>query len=150
MKLQDLPKLPVFDKSQTWLRQYISKSEESTVSLKDPVESFAFKTFHMDLIDSGGTKTIYREVGFRHYIQSLLCEEYGAIETLKLKKKKFKFRDSIIKESNEKVKISVIIAPISATITIDVVEYYIPFSLSKKAIKRLNHKKIFKKINCIC
>ena len=87
MKLQDLPKLPVFDKSQTWLRQYISKSEESTVSLKDPVESFAFKTFHMDLIDSGGTKTIYREVGFRHYIQSLLCEEYRAIETLKLKKK---------------------------------------------------------------
>ena len=89
------------------LWQYISKSEkESTVSLKDPVESLVFKIFHMDLLDSGDTKTISGEIGLQHYIQSLSCEEYRPIETLKLKKYIFfKFRDSKIEESNEKVKI---------------------------------------------
>ena len=86
------------------LWQYISKSEkESTVSLKDPVESLVFKIFHMDLLDSGGIKTISGEIGLQHYIQSLSCEEYRPIE---LKKYIFfKFRDSKIEESNEKVKI---------------------------------------------
>ena len=99
------------------------------------MESLVAETFNMALLDSGCTKTVCGEVWLKHYLQSLSFEEYKQVQTFE-SSNIFKFGDTKNIKSLKKVKIPVVIADVSATITTDVVEYDIPLLLSKEAMKK--------------
>ena len=99
------------------------------------MESLVAETFNMALLDSGCTKTVCCEVWLKHYVQSLSFEEYKQVQTFE-SCNIFKFGDTKNIKSLKKVKIPVVIADVSATITTDVVEYDIPLLLSKEAMKK--------------
>ena len=99
------------------------------------MESLVAETFNMALLDSGCTKTVCGEAWLQHYVQSLSYNEYKQLETLE-STNIFKFGDNKVIKSLKRVKIPVIIAGTSATITTDVVQYDIPLLLSKEAMKK--------------
>ena len=100
----------------------------------------------MALLDSGCTKTVCGETWLQHYLHSLSFDECKKNETSK-RNSSFKFGDSKLVNIFKIVKISVIIAGVQATVTIDVVEYGISLLLIK-LWKKQKHKQTFRdKIN---
>ena len=107
------------------------------------MESLVSETFNMAILDSGCTRTVCGEIWLQHYIHSLSPEEYKQI-TSNNGHNMFKFGNGKMIKSIKIVKIPVIIAGISATITTDVVKYDIPLLLSKEAMKKANTQIDFK------
>ena len=79
----------------------------------------------MALLDSGSTEMVCQEMWLKHYLRSLLFDEYKQIETSKYNSS-FKFGDNKLVKRIKKVKIPVIIAGVQATLTKDVVEHVTP------------------------
>ena len=90
----------------------------------------------MALLDSGCTKTVCGEQWLKVFIDTLSPNDVSSIteksSTL------FKFGDNKMIKSNRCVKIPVKIAETPVILSTDVIDYDIPFLLSKEAMKKAN------------
>ena len=99
------------------------------------INKFVRKTFNHAVLDSGCTKTVYRESWLNNYIDTLSAGDRQKVIESK-SDTKFKFRDSNTVQVTKEVEIPVQIGNKQVDIHTDVINNELPLLLSKDAMKK--------------
>ena len=105
--------------------------------LEATMETLIGETLSMAVLDSGCTKTVCGETWLSRYLETLSDEDKKLLH-VEDSNSVFKFGDSKLIKSNEKVTIPTVIADQKVMLTTDVISNDLPLLLSKEDMKRAN------------